>query len=159
MKDADLLSNHTNTSLNSFNIKLNLLQHQLNSTLTTQLKELVWTMTDANSAALHAGTTAVDAADTGGADATQNGNDWFNYHCMTGTTSEVVNGQTSNEAFSTFTIRIGHATDSLPETLHTSAQFSHTRLVTVSLKSMYTATHSLLSQRTPTIWNMQFLKN
>ena len=71
------------------------------------VKELVWTMTDATSAT--AGTTAVDAtANVGGGNADQ-GNDWFNYHCMTGTTTEVVNGQTSNEAFSTFKLQLnGH---------------------------------------------------
>ena len=70
------------------------------------VKELIWTVQDntANSSDL----TADSTGDVGGTGATQ-GNDWFNYHSLAGTTSEVVHGQTSNEAFSTCKILInGH---------------------------------------------------
>ena len=47
-------------------------------------------------------------ANVGGTPASQR-NDWFNYHSMVGTTTEIINGQTSNEAFSTFKLQLnGH---------------------------------------------------
>lgn len=70
------------------------------------VKELIWTVQDAtaNSSDL----TGDSTLNTGGVAATQ-GNDWFNYHSLAGTTSEVVHGQVSNEAFSTCKILInGH---------------------------------------------------
>ena len=70
------------------------------------VKELIWTMQDTTAAS--ADTTGDATANVGGTAATQ-GNDWFNYHSMAGTTSETVNGQVSNEAFSTFKLQLnGH---------------------------------------------------
>ena len=70
------------------------------------VKELIWTMQ--NSTATTADTTGDATANVGGTAATS-GNDWFNYHSMAATTTEVVNGQTSNEAFSTFKLQLnGH---------------------------------------------------
>ena len=70
------------------------------------VKELIWTMQA--SAATTADTTADATANVGGQVATS-GNDWFNYHSMASTTSETVNGQVSNEAFSTFKLQLnGH---------------------------------------------------
>ena len=70
------------------------------------VKELIWTMQ--SSAATTADLTGNAAANVGGTNA-GSGNDWFNYHSLDGTTTEVVNGQTSNEAFSTFKLQLnGH---------------------------------------------------
>ena len=71
------------------------------------VKELIWTVQDAN----------VNTGDTGTIDATANiagssitnKNDWFNYDGNGGDCSDVINGATSNEGFSTLKLQLnGH---------------------------------------------------
>ena len=70
------------------------------------VKELIWTLQ--TSTATTADTTGDAVANVGGT-AAGSGNDWFNYNSLDNTTTEVVNGQTSNEAFSTFKLQLnGH---------------------------------------------------
>ena len=75
------------------------------------VKELIWTVTDNTS---NNDDTTGDATTNVGGTAATNGNDWFNYHSLAGTSTEYINGQVSNEAFSTFKLQLnGH--DRIPE--------------------------------------------
>ena len=67
------------------------------------VKQLIWTIQDntANSTDLQADPTV----NVNGVAATD-GNDWFNYASLAGTTSEIINSATSNEAFSKMKIQL-----------------------------------------------------
>ena len=70
------------------------------------VKELIWTVQNSKAAS---NDPVGDAVGNVGGTFAANGNDWFNYHSNAATSTENVNGQTSNEGFSTLKLQLnGH---------------------------------------------------